>query len=138
MGGRSISGNLARFTMAEAASRARFYAAFRSGADALGIGWAIWDWNAGFQYWDPGANQPAPGLRAAMFPAPTLRTTGPGKVAFDAAAAKTFRLDRAWSLLSSNSWLPIATNNLTGTNWSFTDPQAGASNAAYYRALWLK
>ncbi|HWD19623.1 MAG TPA: glycoside hydrolase family 5 protein [Verrucomicrobiae bacterium] len=131
-------GEFGAYTMGDAASRARFYTAFRAGADALGLGWAMWDWNAGFMYWDPNTKQPAPGMRAAMFPAPSLTTTGPGAVTFSAALAKTFRLDRNWAFGSPAGWTPIATNSLTATNWNYFDPAALNSNAAFYRAYWMK
>jgi endoglucanase len=31
------------------------------------LGWAIWDWSAGFRYWDKAKNQPMPGMREALF-----------------------------------------------------------------------
>jgi hypothetical protein len=54
---------------ADQASRARFYGAFRQALDAAGIGWAVWDWKSGFNYWDAKARQPLPGMREALFPA---------------------------------------------------------------------
>ena len=131
-------GEFGCYTMAEPFSRARFYAEFRSAADAHGLGWAMWDWNAGFHYWDPATGQPAPGLPAAMFPPPQLTSTAPGRIGLTAAMAKTFRLDRTQTLASSNTWLPIQTNTLTNINWLYTDPAAAMSSASFYRALWLK
>jgi endoglucanase len=60
-------GEFGCFTTADPASRARFYAAFRRACDENRIGWAIWDWSAGFRYWDKSRNQPAPGMRGALF-----------------------------------------------------------------------
>jgi endoglucanase len=131
-------GEFGCYTMAEPVSRARFYAQFRSATDAQGLGWAMWDWNSGFHYWDPATGQPAPGLPAAMFPAPRLTSTGPGQVGLNAAIAKTFRLDRTQALASSNAWLPVQTNTLTNANWLYTDPAAATSRASFYRALWVK
>lgn len=52
-------------------SRVNFYRAFREAADELGLGWAMWDWKAGFHYWKEdgtgGAPDP-PGMREALFP----------------------------------------------------------------------
>ena len=53
---------------ADPASRARFYAEFRKALDEFGLGWAMWDWKAGFRYWDDGSGQPAPGIKEALFP----------------------------------------------------------------------
>lgn len=61
-------GEFGAFTKADQASRARFYAAFRQELDAAGIGWAIWDWKSGFNYWDSKTQQPLPGMREALFP----------------------------------------------------------------------
>ena len=67
-------GEFGAYTNADPASRARYYAAFRQALDAAGIGWAIWDWKSGFNYWDTKNQRPLPGMREALFPA---RTKGP-------------------------------------------------------------
>jgi endoglucanase len=131
-------GEFGCYTKAEPASRARFYNEFRSTADTQGLGWAMWDWNAGFHYWDPATGQPAPGLPAAMFPAPQLTSTAAGRIGLTAALAKTIRIDRNQALASLNTWVPIQTNSLTNINWLYTDPTAATSSASFYRALWLK
>jgi endoglucanase len=64
-------GEFGAFTKADQASRARYYGAFRQALDAAGIGWAIWDWKSGFNYWDTKTQQPLPGMREALFPAKT-------------------------------------------------------------------
>jgi endoglucanase len=66
-------GEFGAYTKADQASRARFYGAFRQALDAAGIGWAIWDWKSGFNYWDIKARQPLPGMREALFPAKTQK-----------------------------------------------------------------
>jgi endoglucanase len=60
-------GEFGCFTKADPVSRANFYAALRRALDEQKIGWAIWDWSATFRYWDKKANQPMPGMRAALF-----------------------------------------------------------------------
>ena len=60
-------GEFGAYTKSDDASRARYYEAFRRAAEAAGHGWAIWDWRAGFRYWDGSRNAPAPGLRDALF-----------------------------------------------------------------------
>ena len=60
-------GEFGCFTKADPESRARFYEAFRRACDENQLGWAIWDWSAGFRYWDKAKNQPAPGMREALF-----------------------------------------------------------------------
>lgn len=60
-------GEFGCFTTADPGSRARFYAAFRHALDEENIGWAIWDWSAGFRYWDKEKNEPMPGMWNALF-----------------------------------------------------------------------
>ena len=60
-------GEFGCFTTADPVSRANFYSAFRRAAEAQHIGWCIWDWSAGFRYWDKQNNRPLPGMRAALF-----------------------------------------------------------------------
>jgi endoglucanase len=60
-------GEFGCFTKADPVSRANFYSAFRRVAEAQNIGWCIWDWSAGFRYWDKKSNQPMPGMREALF-----------------------------------------------------------------------
>lgn len=60
-------GEFGCYTSADPVSRARFYAEFRRVCHEQKLGWAIWDWNSGFHYWDPKKNEPAPGMRQALF-----------------------------------------------------------------------
>ncbi len=60
-------GEFGCYTGADPDSRARFNKAFREALDEAGIGWALWDWKAGFRYWDEEKKQPAPGMREALF-----------------------------------------------------------------------
>lgn len=60
-------GEFGCFTRAEPDSRVRFYEAFRRACEQNQLGWAMWDWSAGFRYWDRKANQPVKGMREALF-----------------------------------------------------------------------
>jgi endoglucanase len=60
-------GEFGCYTRADPESRARYYAEFRRAATREGIGWSIWDWKAGFRYWDEKNNQPVQGMREALF-----------------------------------------------------------------------
>jgi len=60
-------GEFGAFTKADPESRANFYTAFRRACEEENIGWCIWDWSAGFRYWDKAHNQPMPGMREALF-----------------------------------------------------------------------
>ena len=45
-------GEFGCYTRADPASRAHYYRAFRQAAEQARFGWAIWDWKAGFHYWN--------------------------------------------------------------------------------------
>jgi endoglucanase len=60
-------GEFGAYTKADQASRAHYYAAVRAACEAQGIGWCIWDWSAGFRYWDKKLNRPMPGMPQALF-----------------------------------------------------------------------
>ena len=60
-------GEFGCYTSADPESRARYYAEFRRAAEREGIAWAIWDWKAGFKYWDEKRNQAMGGMREALF-----------------------------------------------------------------------
>lgn len=60
-------GEFGAFTKADERSRANYYAAFRRAAEHEHLGWCLWDWSAGFRYWDKQHHRPMPGMRAALF-----------------------------------------------------------------------
>jgi endoglucanase len=66
-------GEFGCFTKADAASRAHYYRSFRESAAKAQIGWAIWDWKAGFHYWNEHTGKPEPGMHEALFGSSSLR-----------------------------------------------------------------
>jgi endoglucanase len=60
-------GEFGAYTRADEQSRANFYSSFRRAAEREQIGWCIWDWSAGFRYWDNKNNRPMPGMHEALF-----------------------------------------------------------------------
>ena len=60
-------GEFGCFTKADSGSRANYYRSFRESAEKAKIGWAIWDWKAGFHYWNDQTGKPEPGMREALF-----------------------------------------------------------------------
>jgi endoglucanase len=60
-------GEFGAYSTADRESRVHFYAAFRRACDENKLGWAMWDWNSGFRYWDEGKKEPVAGMREAMF-----------------------------------------------------------------------
>ena len=67
-------GEFGCFTKADPVSRANYYRAFRESAQKAQIGWAIWDWKAGFHYWNAKTGKPAPGMHEALFGKSVSRT----------------------------------------------------------------
>ncbi|HEY1662987.1 MAG TPA: glycoside hydrolase family 5 protein [Verrucomicrobiae bacterium] len=60
-------GEFGSFTTADPQSRANYYNAVRKVCENEHIGWAIWDWNAGFRYWNEQKQQPMPDMHEALF-----------------------------------------------------------------------
>jgi len=60
-------GEFGAFTNADPESRANFYREFRKVLAEQNIGWAIWDWSAGFRYWDKKNNRAMQGMHEALF-----------------------------------------------------------------------
>ncbi len=60
-------GEFGAYTKADAQSRRNFYSAVRHAAEEFKIGWCIWDWNAGFCYWDKKERHAVPGMHDALF-----------------------------------------------------------------------
>jgi len=60
-------GEFGAYTKADEQSRVNFYSAFRRAAEQNHIGWCIWDWSAGFRYWDKPNHRPMPGMHGALF-----------------------------------------------------------------------
>jgi endoglucanase len=60
-------GEFGCYTKADPASRVRLYTAYRKALAEDKMGWAIWDWSAGFRYWDKAHDRPVPGMRDALF-----------------------------------------------------------------------
>ncbi len=58
-------GEFGAFEKADRDSRVRFYEDVRKTAEGLGWGWAIWDWKAGFKYWD--GDKAVVGMHEALF-----------------------------------------------------------------------
>lgn len=121
-------------------SRVNFYRTFRETTDELGLGWAMWDWKAGFHYWveqgGSGAPDP-PGMREAMFPAPRLNASSNGAMLINGAVGKTYVFEKTLSLTSA-VWSAASTQVCNAASLEFTDPGAGSSSNTFYRAQWIK
>lgn len=67
-------GEFGSYIKADPNSRANYYRLFREELDRAGLGWAIWDWKAGFRYWNAATRAPEPGMREALFAIPSRKT----------------------------------------------------------------
>ena len=67
-------GEFGCYTGADPASRAHYYRAFRQAAEQAQLGWAIWDWKAGFHYWNEKTHIAEPGMHEALFGRSTSHT----------------------------------------------------------------
>jgi endoglucanase len=61
-------GEFGAYMKASPKDRAEYYRFVSSEATRLDMGWCIWDWKAGFAYWDRTRNDAHTGLRDALFP----------------------------------------------------------------------
>ena len=130
-----LIGEFGCYEKAEPASRVRFYAAIRAAMDEQGLGWAMWDWKAGFHYIKNGQPDP-PGMREALFPPLRLESHAPGQIQFQAAAGKTFAVEELFSFRPPLSWQPISTQTLSSPRFFFEDHNPLSST--FYRVRWLK
>ena len=130
-------GEFGAYEKIEAQSRLNYYAALRQAFEEMGLGWAIWDWKAGFHYLKNGVADP-PGLREALFPPPVLQSRTAGVVQFDAAIGKTYLVERALVLSPPVSWRPVSTQSLAAPKFSFTNGDTSEHPAAFYRVNWIK
>jgi len=60
-------GEFGAYRKAPPEDRARYYETVRREAERLGMGWCIWDWKAGFAYWDRATGEAHHGLQQALF-----------------------------------------------------------------------
>ncbi|MDG3007188.1 glycoside hydrolase family 5 protein [Paludisphaera mucosa] len=63
-------GEFGAIMQADPESRANYYREFRKRLEKAGVGWALWDWHAGFNYWDVEDDRPQPGMHEALFGKP--------------------------------------------------------------------
>ncbi|HMP76860.1 MAG TPA: glycoside hydrolase family 5 protein [Kiritimatiellia bacterium] len=126
-------GEFGAYGTSDPASRVRFYREMREAMDRRGLGWASWDWKAGFHFWDRSTNGPAPGMREAFFPTPQISwLDGVLHIGGEAAVGKRMVLQRApdptaqWSVVTSQAQREI--------NFAFASGDPATS--AIFRVVW--
>lgn len=127
-------GEFGAYEIAPAASRDNFYREMRAAMDELGIGWAIWDWKAGFKYWDGTRNAPVNNMRDSLFPVPRLKSSLPQQFRLESAVGKTYWIQKSNDL--GIGWETISTQTLATPILVFNDPEA--ETQAFYRVQWVK
>ncbi len=131
-------GEFGCYELADAVSRANFYREMREMMDRLGLGWAMWDWKAGFKYWDAGKNAPAPGLREAIFPKPAMRSKGQGQFETEGAVGKRLRVWRSENVgAGAGQWQVVLDGPLADPILRYADPAPPQADA-FYQAEWVK
>ncbi|HYE30660.1 MAG TPA: glycoside hydrolase family 5 protein [Methylomirabilota bacterium] len=130
-------GEFGAYELADPQSRANFYGAMREVMDEFGLGWAIWDWKAGFHYIKNGQPDPIQ-LREALFPKGKLRTSARGKIEMNSAIGKTHVIHRSFALGNPAGWRPVSTQTLSSPQLIFEDAEVSESGKAFYRSEWIK
>lgn len=131
-------GEFGCYERADAASRAAFYFDMRETMDRLGLGWAMWDWKAGFKYWDENRDRPATHLPDALFPPVVMSDLdGPGRFRIEAAVGKRILVRRTQSLDTPPSLGDILLQVIQMEPVSeFVDP-APPQKQGFYAVEWL-
>ncbi len=128
-------GEFGAYSTADHASRARYYREMCAAMDRLGLGWASWDWKAGFYYWDRTANAPGPGLRNAFFPTPSLMLyNSPRRLTSDLAVGKVVAIQTAGQ--PDGPWTGVSTQSLAQPQLEWAIPTD--EPAAVFRLIWHK
>jgi len=130
-------GEFGCYEKADPLSRVKFYQEIRSFMDQQGLGWAMWDWKAGFHYIKSGKPDP-PGMRTALFPVPQLRSQRDGTIEWDGAVGKTYVVEQSLSLTLSNSWQAVSTQMLVSPQILSYDIKTNAAGPVFVRVQWVK
>jgi endoglucanase len=131
-------GEFGCYNKSDAKSRVNFYREIRSTMDEQELGWAMWDWKAGFHYILNGRPDPA-GMREAIFPPLALTLSTPGTVQLTAAVGKTIVLEKAVDFPgSSQGWVAVSTQVLAAAKSTLIDGEANTQAAGFYRVKWIK
>jgi len=130
-------GEFGCYQKADAQSRVKFYKEIRSVMDQQGLGWAMWDWKAGFHYIKSGQPDP-PGMRDAMFPQPQLRSQRNGTIEWDGAVGKTYLVEQSSSLTWPISWNAVSTQMVVSPQPLSYDIKTNAVAPVFFRVQWVK
>jgi len=130
-------GEFGCYEKADAQSRVRFYQEIRSLMDQQGLGWAMWDWKAGFHYIKSGRPDP-PEMRDAMFPRPQLSSRRIGTIEWDGAVGKTYLVEQSTSLTLPTAWHPVSTQTVVSPLPLSYALQTNEAAPVFFRVQWVK
>ncbi|MEO8429428.1 MAG: glycoside hydrolase family 5 protein [Verrucomicrobiota bacterium] len=130
-------GEFGCYEKSDADSRVNFCREIRAVMDQQGLGWAMWDWKAGFHYFKAGRPEP-PGMRHALFPPLSLRIQLNGVVEWDGAVGKSYQVDQTASLAPPIFWQVISTQTLVLPQTPFYVPDPNPTASQFYRVRWVK
>jgi len=130
-------GEFGCYQKADAQSRVRFYKEIRSLMDQQGLGWAMWDWKAGFHYIKSGQPDP-PGMRDAMFPRPQLLSQRSGTIEWDGAVGKTYLVEQSSSLTPPILWNAVSTQTVVAPQPLSYAIKTNEAAPVFVRVLWIK
>jgi len=131
-------GEFGCYTRAPHNSRVRFYHEMRAALDQARLGWAMWDWKTGFNYWDPDLEQPVPGMTNAMFPEIVLQWSPDRAVLAAGAKGKLYILDETLALTGAVAWNAVASQQLDSAEFEHQPHPTNGPPEAFYRLRWLK
>jgi endoglucanase len=130
-------GEFGCYEKADPASRLAWHKAIREVMDQQRLGWAMWDWKAGFHYQKDGVPNP-PGMREAIFPPPTLSLGNDQLIRMNGAVGKTYVVERAERLNLPLVWQPVSTQTLTTNYTLIQSVPTNLTTSAIYRVQWRK
>jgi endoglucanase len=130
-------GEFGCYEKSDAASRVNFYREIRTVMDQQGLGWAMWEWKAGFHYIKSGQPDP-PGMREALFPPLNLRIQNNAAIEWDGAVGKTYQVEQTASLAPPISWQAISTQTLVLPQTASYVPAPNPSTSRFFQVQWVK
>ena len=130
-------GEFGCYEKSDAGSRVNFYREIRTVMDQQGLGWAMWEWKAGFHYIKSGRPDP-PGMRDALFPPLNLRIQDNGAIEWDGAVGKTYQIEQAASLAQPISWQTVSTQTVVLPQIPSYAPAPSRSASQFFRVHWIK
>lgn len=130
-------GEFGCYEKAPVQSRVNFHRDIRALMDQQGLGWALWDWKAGFHYFKFGQPDP-PEMRAAIFPSFSLRIKSRTVIEWDAAVGKYYVIKQTASLTPPIVWQNVSTQRLLSPQFLSFDLLTNSAGPGFFEVMWMK